>query len=299
MSKLFLVTGATGFLGSHLVKSLLKQNYQVIILKRSFSDTWRINDVLSELIIFDLDCCEIEQPFKEIKKIDAIIHTSTCYGRHGESISDIFTTNTFFPLKLIETALSFNVNTFINTDTSVNKFSVPYLGLPNYSLSKYQFLQWGKLFSSIDNFRFVNLIVEYMFGPYDNESNLVSYVIQNCLTNSEELKLTPGEQQRDFIYINDVVAAYIHLLKNIDHVVTGYIEYELGVGKSISLRQFVETIHHLTNSSTQLNFGALPYRDSEIMHSQANIEPLNKLGWFPQWKLEDGLRETINSMNYK
>jgi hypothetical protein len=45
----------------------------------------------------------------------------------------------------------------------------------------------------------------------------------------------------------------------------------------------VETVHELTNSQTQLNFGVLPYRESEIMYSQANIQPLNKIGWFPQW----------------
>lgn len=84
-----LVTGATGFLGSHLVKVLLKQEHEVIILKRSFSNTWRINDVLSKLISFDLDLCDLELPFKQVKNINAIIHTATCYGRHYESINDI------------------------------------------------------------------------------------------------------------------------------------------------------------------------------------------------------------------
>jgi nucleoside-diphosphate-sugar epimerase len=136
-----------------------------------------------------------------------------------------------------------------------------------------------------------------MFGSNDNESNLVSHVIKGCFNNIKELNLTAGEQQRDFIYIEDVVSAYLFLLDKLTEIHPNYAEYELGCGQSISLRQFVETIHKLTNSQTQLNFGVLPYRDCEIMHSQANIEPLKQLGWFPQWKLEDGLRETIKSFN--
>lgn len=297
MTQTVLLTGATGFLGSHLVKGLLRQDYQVIILKRSFSNTWRIDDVLSQLICFDIDLCEIDQPFKKFEKIDAVIHAATCYGRHNESISDVFEANTVFPLNLLETAAAFNVNTFINTDTSINKDSIPYQGLPNYSLSKYQFTQWGKHFSSIKTMRFLNVILEYMFGPDDNESNLVSYVIKGCLNNIDHLNLTAGEQQRDFIYIDDVVSVYLFLLDKLNQIPQKYAEYELGCGQSISLREFVETAHRLSNSQTQLNFGALPYRDNEIMYSQANIGPLNQLGWFPHWNLNDALIETIKSFS--
>jgi nucleoside-diphosphate-sugar epimerase len=72
-----LLTGATGFLGSHLVRALLAEKYELIILKRSFSDISRIEGVINEADVYDIDRCPLEQQFKEHKKIDFVIHTAT------------------------------------------------------------------------------------------------------------------------------------------------------------------------------------------------------------------------------
>jgi len=78
--KTILLTGPTGFLGSHLLQALLNEGYKVIILKRSFSDTWRINHLLDNLKSYDINKTPLEKPFEE-NKIDIIIHTATNYGR--------------------------------------------------------------------------------------------------------------------------------------------------------------------------------------------------------------------------
>ena len=94
-----LLTGATGFLGSHILHRLLQTNHKVVILKRSFSNTWRINSVLSKVKFYDLDKTSIETAFKE-QKIDIVIHTATNYGRSNQPVSDIVDTNLMFSLKL-------------------------------------------------------------------------------------------------------------------------------------------------------------------------------------------------------
>jgi len=293
MTKTVLVTGATGFLGSHLVKGLLAEGYCVAILKRSFSKMWRIDKVLSQLESFDLDSCNLEQVFHQLGKVFAIIHTATCYGKNGESPFEVFSSNTIFPLQLLEYAVKFDVDIFVNTDTYFNKGDVPYQGLPDYSLSKRHFTDWGKQYAHHGKILFFNIKLEHIFGGCEDESKFTSYVIRNCLRNGGELSLTEGKQLRDFIYVRDVVTAYIKLLKQAKQSRT-YQEYELGCGKAVTIREFVETVHNLTQSNAVLKFGAIPYSKDEIMFSQSNLNEMYSLGWIPKYSLHQGLLETIS-----
>lgn len=283
-----LVTGASGYLGSHIVRALLSENYEILILKRSFSDTERIKDLLHDLYAYDIDKCPIEMPFKEHHKIDAIIHTAICYGRKGEKITEIFKSNTVFPLCLLETAISYNTEIFINTDTSLPA------NLNPYSLSKAQIVEWGQYIAKEEKIKFVNIKLEHFYGPRDEHTKFTTYVIKNCLSNVLELKLTLGEQKRDFIHIDDVVSAYLILLKKATEQSEWFQEYKLGSGKAVTIREFVEIVHRLTRSRTKLIFGAIPYRKGELMYSEADISKLEALGWSPKISLEAGIQQVIS-----
>ena len=286
-----LVTGATGFLGSHIVKQLLRENHEIIILKRSFSDLWRIADAMEHVASYDLDKMNnLQSLFQEQGHIDAVIHTATCYGRKNESLSRIYETNFLFPLKLLEAAAFFNTATFFNTDTSLYKY------LNNYSLSKKHFLEVGKNFADVGKINFINMKLEHIYGPQDDESKFVTYIIKSCLANIPELKLTKGEQKRDFIYIDDVVNAYTVLLHHAIDEKRKFQEFEIGTGQAITIKELVEKIHSLTHSSTNLNFGALPYRENEIMESKAGNGTLIEAGWIVNSLLEKNLTKCIGDV---
>ena len=283
MKKTILLTGSTGYLGSYLAHALVAQGHNLIILKRKDSSLSRIESIIPMTVLYNIENLDYSVPFNAHGKIDAVIHTSTCYGRHGETPSEVFEANTGFPLRLLDAASATGVGIFINTDTILDK----YLNL--YSLSKNQLLEWGRFFCMHNKIRFINMRLEHFYGPGDEDSKFTTHVINSCLRNVPELKLTLGEQKRDFIYIDDVVSAYLIILEKLGQFPDLFNEFHVGSGAAVSIRDFVEKVHHITGSKTQLAFGSLPYRKGEVMSSHANVEPLAKLGWFCKTNLEQGL----------
>ena len=266
---------------------LLNNGHEVIALKRKLSPLNRIQAILPRLVLYNLEETNLAELFASFGKFDAVIHTATCYGRNGESISQITEANLLFPLKLLEAAVFGNVDVFINTDTALDKHLNP------YALSKGQFSEWGRFFAHQEKIRFINLRLEHFYGAGDDGSKFTAHVINSCLANVPEFNLTLGEQRRDFIYIDDVVSAYELLLNKRNSFADWFIEFEVGSGVAVTVRQFVETVHSLTASTTRLNFGALPYRSGEAMLSQANTEALQMLGWHCCYDLVQGLQMTI------
>lgn len=266
-----LLTGGTGFLGSHLLKAFIRNNHQVIILKRSTSNLWRIEKEITKTRFYNSDTIDMKQVFEENKNIDTIVHTATCYGRNGESLKQMLSANLTFPLEILEYAALYNVESFWNTDTTLLR------NLNNYALSKSQFLDWGKQFSDEKKIRFYNLKTEHMYGKLDDESKFITYILKQCIAN-EKIDLTSGEQKRDFIYVEDVVMAYNFLLSSEKISDTYFKEFEIGTGISIKIKDVVEIIKNATKSQAKLNFGALKYRKNETMDSKANLEELKNLG---------------------
>jgi len=283
-----LLAGSTGFLGSYLLKSFVKNGCEVIALKRSSSNISRIDDYLNQITLYDIDKIEPSTLFKD-HKIDIVINTVTNYGRKDTRISSIVDTNLIFGLKLLEESVNTNVKAFINTDTLLDR------DINAYALSKAQLVDWMK-FLSTKNTKMVNIKIEHMYGPLDDENKFIYWLINQLKQNIEKIDLTSGVQKRDFIYIDDIVNAYDMIIKNIDKTLN-FEEFELGSGNSIEVKKFIELIYNELSITkkvdTILNFGKIPYRDNENMDMQANIEKLTNLSWKPKVSIEDGIKQIL------
>jgi len=290
--KTVLLTGATGFLGSYLLESLLYGGYKVVILKRSTSDTWRINHLASQVIAYDVDIGGmLEKAFVE-QPIDIVIHTACSYGRNEESICEVVENNLIFGLKLLDACLKYHVPIFCNTDTLLNKH------VNDYALSKYQLTEW--LQQKSNQIQVINMKLEHMYGPKDDSTKFVSWLLSQMKDDVAEVQLTSGEQLRDFIYIDDVVSAYMKVLEKAGEL-NGYSEFEVGTGTSIPVKSFIESLKRSYEESfglslSYLNFGAIPYRDGEAMKFRVNNAALLALGWKPSYSLEQGLELMIEDI---
>jgi nucleoside-diphosphate-sugar epimerase len=237
--------------------------------------------------MFDIDIQSLESTFNNGIHIDAIIHLATCYGRNGENEIDIFSSNTLFPLELLRLSTSYKSTTFINIDTILCEY------LNAYALSKYQFVQWGKLFAQTKRVQFLNIRLEQVYGPNDDLSKFTSLLIQSCVEGELSIPMTKGEQMRDFIFIYDVVAALMLILEKVIGKGVCWQELGLGSGSPVSIKHFAKTVKKLSNSNTKLDFGALDYRNNEVMTSSADISKLNECGWTRKWSLEEGILNSI------
>jgi CDP-paratose synthetase len=295
-NKRILLTGATGFLGSHLLQSLITNNYDVVVLKRSTSDTWRIKNLLKDIECIDVDERSISKAFVS-KQIDAVIHTACHYGRDGESASTVTKTNVLFSLLLLEASVKNNVPTFFNTDSFFNVGSKPQKYLEYYSLTKKHFVDWLNIFG--DNINIVNMQLQHVYGPNDNENKFATWLLKSMLANIDSIPLTLGNQLRDFIYVGDVVSAFMYRLDMPNKKTSEY--YNIGTGKLSTVRMFVETmkleleLYLGVDIKPKLGFGDLITKGSEIDEPKFDSVKSMSLGWHPKYSLKDGLQKTIET----
>lgn len=287
-----LLTGATGFLGSKLLESLLSFNYKVIILKRSKSDLWRIKHLIQDVKSYDVDIDFQEKAFTE-QKIDCVIHTACNYGRNTSLIKEVIDSNLNFGLKILNSCIKYNVKSFLNSDTLLEK------NLNTYTLSKKQFVEWLKI--KTDKIQVINVRIELMYGSKDDVHKFVPWIISQLNQNVKKIELTSGIQKRDFIYVDDVVSAYITILNKLEDL-HKYNEFDVGTGKLVSVRKFLELLKDLYISNygetkTKFAFGELPYRKKEIMTVKVNNQPLIDLGWSPNVDLQQGIRNILEEKN--
>lgn len=284
-----LISGSTGFLGSYLLKSFIKNGYEVIGLKRSTSNTYRIDDNLNQCINYDIDKIELKNIF-ENHKIDIVINTVTSYGKSDTKISSILDTNLIFGFKLLEESVLKNIKVFINTDTLLDK------NINAYALSKSQLVDWMKFLSNKST-KMINVRMEHMYGLGDDDSKLIYWVINQLKQNVKKIDLTTGSQKRDFIYITDVVSAFNIIIENIDKL-SNYEEFELGGGNSIEVKKIIKLLYSellkQQTIETVLNFGAIKYRENENMNMIADISKLKNLAWVPTVSIENGIQLMLN-----
>lgn len=227
--------------------------------------------------------------------VDIVVHVATNYGRAFNPLTEVVESNITFPLQVLRGAIRNGARLFINTDSYFNKDGFSYFALPDYSLTKKAFLEWLKFDSK--NIRTVNMRLEHVYGPHDTASKFVPTLL-DAISNSDvdEIALTLGTQERDFIWVDDVVEAYLLVIAELDTEESkSFREYEIGTGVSTQISEVSLALKELMSSSIDLKFGSLEMRDDEIMKSVSNKAFQNDFNWHPRVPLREGLARLVEA----
>lgn len=280
-----LLTGATGYLGSHLLRALLAEGRRCIVLKRRTSRTGRIDDLLGKVGAIDTDGGGLDDAFAR-HRIAMVVHCATDYGRDRTVSSALIGANLLFPCRLLELAERHGPACFVNCDTALER------EVSAYALSKKQFREWLEL--AAGKVTCANIVLEQFYGPGDDRALLVPRLVAGLVRQERKIALTKGDQRRDFVYITDVVEAMMTVIRSLQGAPACFREYAVGTGRPITVRAFAELAKSLAgNTATRLAFGEVPYRAHEMMESRLDTASLMALGWRPRVALEDGLRMTV------
>lgn len=302
VGKNMLITGGFGFIGSHLVRRLLKEGHSVIVLKKKKSNTWRLKDVINTIKIYNYETNEkLENIFKE-NKIDCIIHFAMKYIKTHTTIKDIEEfneVNITFPATLADFACKYQVSSFVNTGTfteyqsSKTKTAEDGIIDPSnyYAATKIAFESLLKYFSSRKKIKAVTLKLFSPYGEMDNDK-LIVLLIKSFLYRNK-LQITKGEQKLSFTYISDTVEAYIKTLRFLSTKYSKYETFNIGTNKTWSIKEVVcelEKIHGSKNDKLKMT---LPYPTDEIKYICCNnTKAMKVLGWSPKVDLSKGLKKT-------
>ncbi len=297
--KVVLVAGGTGFIGSHIANYFINKDFKVISISKNEVKPWRkIPEV--KYIKHDLSQLVPKQIIEQISNIDYIINSSG-YIDH-RSFDDggnvVFENNHDALANLTKLGSKFSIKTLVHlgssdeygpTSSPITEVTREMPSTP-YSLSKVYSTNLLQYLFRTKDLPVVILRPFLVFGERQDKNRFLPYLIRNCLK-SNNIPVTEGKQLRDYCDVNDFVNAVYLCIEN--KKAFGEV-INIGSGVPISIRSVTNKVIEITGAG-KATFGAIPYRDTEIMSLYPDItKARNLLGWEPVSEFNLSLERVIN-----
>jgi UDP-glucose 4-epimerase len=294
-----LVTGASGFLGSSVVRHLLGHGHEVAVLLRPGGTPTRLQDCLHNVrpVYGDLTHPDVLRQAIQQQPIDAVVYLSW-FGVTAEfrNSPQQISQNLVSTLAIWEAARVAGCKVWIGLGSQAeygpckgilreDMFPKP---VTAYGVAKLVAgLSTAKM-SELAGIRHVWLRLLSAYGPGDDVRHMLPSVILDLLARRKP-SLTLGEQVWDYLYLDDTAAAICAVL---EQEVAGV--FNLASGTTATIRNIVEQIRDMIDPSLPIGFGEVPYRDDQVMHLEADITRLTSAtSWRPEVSLERGLSQTV------
>ena len=295
-----LVTGGAGFIGSHIVEHFQDRAEVRVLdnLRSGFKQNLaKFKHKFIEASILDRDAVR-----SAMNGVDFVFHLAAMVSVPESVLKPIECSeiNVAGTLVVLEEAARSRVKKFVFSSSAAiygDNPTVPKVEtmLPEpkspYAITKLDGEFYCKIFSDEGRFSTVCLRYFNVFGPRQNPKSqyaaAVPIFIHHAVKNETITIYGDGNQTRDFVFVNDVVAANSFFAT--DSKATGV--FNVACGKQMTINDLAKTICRLTGSRSKIKYA--PDRLGDVKHSLASVDKIRNAGFIPLGNVEDGLKNTI------
>ena len=299
-----LVTGAAGFVASHLVRRLLRDGYRVAVLIKKDTNTARIADVLSQLAIVYDDFSDQEQLTAKMRALNpsGVFHLAGAMIQSGVGATEdeLIKVNTLGTVHLVKALEGVDYDFFVNTGSFL-EYGTHELPLREsdicepteaYSVSKLAAALYCQAMARSTRKPIVTLRIFSAYGPEMQKGKLFYEVVRRALRN-EDIVLTEPETSRDFIFIDDIVDLWLEAAEKAGPL-AGQI-FNAASGKATTFKELVERVVKVTGSKSVAKWGAVKSIVYDAGCMEANMEKTFKtFSWRPKYGLDIGIQKMVD-----
>ncbi len=300
--KRVLVTGAEGFIGSHLVGKLLAEGAQVHALVKRGSSLWRIEESIKSINLLEGDITDFNFLQSTVPKCrpQIVFHLAARLdvSRSWELVFPLIETNLSGTVNLLRVLKDCRIKLFVQTSSSEEYGDAPSPLIEDrrespispYSFSKVASTHFCQMVARAFDIPVTVVRLFPTYGPFQDGSMFIPSAIRELLIH-HKFKMSPGEQKREFNYVDDIVRAYLAVAEC--PRAPGEL-FNIGNGIPYRLKDVVAIIKDLCGENALVEIGAIPYRKGEGKEIFCSNEKIKRLtGWSPLVSLEEGLKLTV------
>ena len=292
LSEKILITGASGFIGSHLCRRLCQAGIELHAISRvkrpGYEEKlrWWQGDLSDSAIARDL--------IQAIKP-DVIFHLASHVmgARSLENVLPTFLSNLLSTVNIMAAASEIGCRRIVLTNSLEEPDPGDPISIPSspYAAAKWASSGYARMFHALYQLPVVILRLFMVYGPAQQDLRKLIPYVTLCLLRGESPRLTSGQRAVDWIYVDDVVDGIIAAAQasNVEGKTI-----DIGSGELVSIRNVVEDLVRLTNPAIQPVFGALAERPLEQVRKANVATALAQIGWKPKTSLREGLENTVN-----
>jgi nucleoside-diphosphate-sugar epimerase len=290
----FLVTGGTGYIGSSLVRRLVALGHQVGVFVRAGSGTEALQSCIGKVRLFSYDgsMAAVTRGVEAFAP-DQVYHIASLFlARHRrEDVDRLVAANILFPAQLLEAMNAAGVKRLINVGTSWQHYQdAPYNPVNLYAATKQAFEDVLEYYVQAQAFQAITLKLYDSYGPGDFRPKLFA-LLRKAAKSGAPLKMSPGRQKLDLVYIEDILAAFEIASQRLFSIAKAE-TYGIRSRQPIALQDLVGIYSEVVGRPVPVLWGDVPYRLREVMEPWTGSVPL------PGWKAVTALRDGIARMEH-